>query len=292
MIEQFIANGILAGATYALMGLGFALIFWTARFFNFTYAVTYLTGAYATFALFRLAAVPLPVAALGGVLTATSIGITADLALYGPLRRRGAGNTTPLLVSLGLLIVAQNLLSLLFGADSKSIRSGPVRESAEFLGARVTNTQWMILATSVSLVVAVWVVLRQTDSGCKIRAIACDPELARIVGIDPDRVVLVATGVGSALSGIAAVLVSLDTDITPTMGMHMLLIAVVAVVIGGEGRIVGVFLGGLLIGLTQNLGVWMLSSAWQDAITYILLLVFLLIRPRGFVGKRQREVSV
>ena len=125
-----------------------------------------------------------------------------------------------------------------------------------------------------------------------MRAVADDLELARVSGIDSDRIILWTFAISSALAGIAGILVAFDTDMTPTMGLNVLLMGVVAVIIGGSGSIPGVALGALFLGLAQHLGVWGISSQWQDAIAFIILLAFLLVRPEGVLGKRVTKATV
>jgi len=125
-----------------------------------------------------------------------------------------------------------------------------------------------------------------------MRAVANNPELARISGIESDRVILSTFALGSALAGIAGILVALDVDMTPTMGMNALMMGMVAVIIGGVGSIPGIALGSLLLGIAQHLGAWFISSQWQAAIAFVVLLIFLLFRPQGFLGKKIKKVSI
>ena len=197
-----------------------------------------------------------------------------------------------LLASLGMYIVLQNTISMVFGDDTKSIRSGIVREGLPVFGARITPIQVVIICTSIVLVLLTALWLKKSRMGKAMRAVANDAELAQISGIDSDRVVLWTFGVGSALAGVAGILVALDVDMTPTMGMNALMMGVVAVIIGGVGSIPGVAMGALLLGLAQHLGVWKISSQWQDAIAFIILFVFLLFRPQGFLGRKVKKAEV
>jgi len=208
------------------------------------------------------------------------------------MRKKNASPMVLLLASLGLYIVLQNTISMVFGDDTKSIRSGVVREGLQVLGARITPIQIVIISTSVVLAILAALWLKKSRMGKAMRAVANDAELANISGIDANKVVLWTFGVGSALAGVAGILVALDVDMTPTMGMNALMMGVVAVLIGGVGSIPGVALGALLLGLAQHLGVWKISSQWQDAIAFIILFVFLLFRPQGFLGRKMKKVEV
>ena len=211
---------------------------------------------------------------------------------YLPLRRKGASPLVLLLASLGIYVVLQNIISMTFGDDIKSIRSGPVKEGLNVFGARITPIQVFTIVVSVVLVIAVAVLLKKMKMGKAMRAVASDPKLANVCGLDSDRVILLAFAIGSVLAGVAGILVALDVDMTPTMGMNALMMGIVAVIIGGVDSIIGIILGALLLGLAQNLGVWYISSQWQDAIAFAILLIFLLFRPQGFMGKRVVKATV
>jgi len=291
-LGQALANGVLATAAYVVLALSFALILQPTRFFNFAHAVVFAAGAYGAYLVKERFGWGLGAGIVGGVAAATVVGCLTDLGVYRPLRRRGASPLVMLLASLGIYVVLQNLISLAFGDDTKSIRSGEVREGLNILGARLTPIQLITIGVAVAIVFAVWALLRYTRLGRALRAVAANPDLARVNGIDADRAILAAFAIGSALAGLAGILVALDVDMTPTMGMAAFMPAVVAVIVGGVGSVPGVALGALLIGLAQHLGVWKISSQWQDAIVFIVLLVFLLARPQGFLGKRIKRVEV
>jgi len=147
----------------------------------------------------------------------------------------------------------------------------------------------MCISVVVSLALAV--LLKWTRLGQAVLAVSDDPELADIAGIDADRITLLAFAIGSALAGIAGNLMSLDVDMTPSMGLGPLMMGVVAGIIGGMRSVLGIATGALLLGMAQHLGVWKISSQWQDAMTFFVLLAFLLVRPEGVMGKRLRKAA-
>ena len=226
------------------------------------------------------------------IVSSAIVGILIELSIYKPLRRKGTTPLILLLASLGIYIVLQNIISMIFGDDTKTLRSGIVREGLEVFGARITPIQIAIIAVSILLLIGCRALIKYTKMGTAMRAVASDPDLAVISGINSDRVILFTFALGSALAGVAAILVSFDIDMTPTMGMNALMMGVVAVIIGGVGSIPGAALGGFLLAFAQNFGVWKISSQWQDAIAFIILLLFLLYRPYGFFGKKIRKVEV
>jgi branched-chain amino acid transport system permease protein len=291
-MSQYFVNALLAASVWVLVGLGFALVFRVAKFFHFAHGAIFTVGAYATFVMVNWLGLPLWASIPIGVTASVVIGCSLDIAVFALLRRKGSSPLVLLLASLGLYVILQNMISMVFGDSIQTIRTGTVEEGIAVFGARITGIQIATVVVSALLVVAIGTFLKATKMGTVIRAVSSDPQLARVCGIESDRVVLVTFAIGSALAGIAGILVALDVDMTPTMGMHALMMGVVAVIIGGKTSIPGIALGALLLGMAQHLGVWAISSQWQDAIAFVILLVFLLLKPEGFMGKKVREATV
>lgn len=292
MFNQLLINAIIAGSTYTLIALSFSLIYSTTKFFHFAHGAVYTFGPYFAYLFTVILGIPLFISIPLAVASSSIVGVLTELLIYKPLRRKGTTPLILLLASLGIYIVLQNIISMSFGDDTKTLRNGIVREGLEFLGARITPIQIAIIIVSMFLLIACWALMKYTKIGTAMRAVASDSDLALVSGIDSDRVILFTFALGSALAGVAAILISFDIDMTPTMGMNALMMGVVAVIIGGVGSIPGAALGGFLLAFAQNFGVWKISSQWQDAIAFIILLLFLLYRPYGFFGKKIRKVEV
>ncbi len=292
MLSQLVLNGIIAGSAYALLALGFGLIYSVTRFFHFAHGGVYTFAAYGTFFAVTQLGLSLPGAIIFSITLSAALGAAIDFSVYRPLRIRKAQSTVFLLASLGLFIIIQNFISILFGDDTKSIRRGLVSEGLLVLGARITPIQIVIVAASAGFCFLTWLALHATTMGRVVRAVSNDAELARVVGVNSDRVVVSVFAIGSVLAGVAAIIRSLDSDMTPTIGFEALLMGVVAMIIGGVGSVSGALLGGLFVGLVRNLGVWKLPTEWQDAIVFVVLIAFLLLRPQGFLGRRLRSSSI
>jgi len=243
------------------------------------------------FLLTKWLSLPLLISITLAVLFSTVLGCLIEGFVYRPLTRKVASPLVLLLASLGVYIVLQNLISITFGDDTKSIRVGPIVEGLNVFGSKITLIQILIVCVSVISVSAVALLLRKTKIGKAMRATASNPELAKVSGIDTDRIILWSFALGSALAGVAGILMALDVDMIPTMGMNALMMGIVAVLIGGVGSIAGVALGALLLGMAQHLGVLYISSQWQDAIAFVILLAFLLFKPEGFMGKKIRKAT-
>lgn len=291
-MSQVLANSLFSASGYILVGLSFSLIYATTRFFHFAHGAVYTAAAYLAYAFTRVVGVDPIFSIMLGILGAAALGCLMEICAYRPLRCVGTSPQILLLVSLGMFVVIQNIISVTFGDDVKMLRVTLVEEGVSFLDARLTHIQLVAMTISLLCVTAAGLVFKSTGSGRMIRCVANDPELAGIVGVRTDNVILGAFFIGSALAGGAAILAAFDTGLTPLMGFNALLTGVVVAIMGGIGSISGLILGGLLIGLTRNLGAWWLPTQWQDAIVFIILILFLLFRPQGFLGKPLRQTTV
>jgi branched-chain amino acid transport system permease protein len=292
MLQQLLLNGIIAGSIYSLVAIGFALIYQTTRFFHFAHGAVYTFGAYFAYLFFMQLGFDRWLAFPFACVATMLLGVALEVGVYKPMRNRKATDLTLLIASLGLYIVLQNIISIAWGDDTKTMRTGEVVEGHAVLGARITDIQIAIIATSLALITLIALMLTRTKFGKALRALANDPELARLSGINSDRYIMYAFAIGSFLAAVAAIMISFDTDMTPTMGFNALVMGVIAVIVGGIGSLPGAALGGLLIGLAQNLGVYWLPSKWQDTIAFVILIGFLLFRPYGILGRKPQKAHV
>ena len=288
---QMIANSLIAASLYTGIGLSFWLIYRSAGFFHFAHGATITFGAYACYCATSLG-VPLWGSMVLATTLSAGLGALMHVGVFRPLIRRGAGAQVLLLASLGLYIVIENSLAMVFGNGPKSLRDGVVREGLDVLGARLTPPQLSLIGFAVAAFLVTWFCLRFSRVGLKLRAVASDSELAEASGLSADSVMLRAAVAGSALAGLFGVLLALDLDLTPGMGLHPLMMGIVVVIISGVDRIAGIMLGALLLGLIRNLGVWLISSQWQDATVFAVLVAFLLCRPQGIAGERPVKTSI
>jgi branched-chain amino acid transport system permease protein len=298
MLSQLIVNGLIAGSIYALIALGFSLIYKTVRFFHFAHGVVYTAGAYIAWTITSSGVdglmgswVGWGVAVMAGIVGAGLLGILIDRAVYLPLRKNKAPDLVFLIASFGVFIFLQNLFQLIYGAQILTMRTGPVREGHQLpgIGAVITNNQILIMLVSLASFMGLWVFVQKTRFGRAIRAVAEDPTGAGVCGIHSEKVVLWSFGIGSAMAGLAGILISLETNIEPTMGMNAILKGIIASIVGGIGSIPGALLGGFFLGVAENLGIWKIQAGWKDTIAFAVLILFLLIRPQGVLGNRMER---
>jgi len=284
MLNQFFLNGLIAGSIYALIAIGFVIIYRTVKFFHFAHGVVYAVGAYMAYALVVKAGVNPVVSFFLAILLASLLGVLIDRLVYYPLRQRKANNLVFLLASFGIFIFIQNFLQLIFGAQILTLRTGPIKEGYHIASAVITPIQITIIVISTCLMLILWLFIQRSRLGKAMRAVADNPVGASVVGIHSEKIILASFVIGSALAGAAGILISYETNIEPTMGMPAILKGIIASIIGGIGSIPGAVLGGYFLGLAENLGIWKIQAGWKDCIAFAILIIFLLFRPGGIRG--------
>jgi len=291
LVVQLLINGLVNGCGYTLVALGLALVYNTTRIFHFAHGAVYALAAYVFYSLFAQWGMPMILAAPGTVLLIGVAGVLIDELVHAPLDQRDASMLIHLLSSIGLYTVIVNLIALLYGNQTKVLSSG-VGTTYSFGGVTLVRIQVVTVITAVVVLGTVFVVLWKTRLGKMLRAMRDDPELVAVMGINPSTLRRTVFALGSGLAAVAAILLGLDVGIDPRIGMSAILNGAVAVIIGGTGRFEGAVLGGLLIGFLQALVVWQASAQWQDAITFVVLILFLLFRPQGILGEQDRIEEV
>jgi len=292
MIQQLVLNGIIAGTIYTLVALGFTIIYRTIKFFHFSHGVVYAAGAYFAYTFFILFDINPLISFFLSIALASLLGIAIDRFVYHPLRKKNATNLVYLIASFGVFIFIQNLIQLIFGAQILTLRTGPVKEGHHFLGAVITDIQILILIASLTIFFLCWLFIQKTKLGKAVRAVSDDPIGARVVGINSEKVILTAFAIGSALAGVAGILICLETNIEPTMGLNAILKGIIASIVGGIGSIPGALFGGLFLGLAENLSIWKIQAGWKDAIAFAILIIFLLLRPSGIMGIKTKKEQI
>ena len=286
ILPQLILNSIIAGAIYALVALGFNLIYGATKFFNLAHGVLSAVGGYTVFFFSKSLGLNFYLSVLLGVLLAGLIGYLLDKFIYLPLRKRKASNMVLLVASLGAFTVIQAIIAILFSSQFKTLSQNVGQQKIyEIFGGVITQTQLVILVSGIAIALGLILILKYTLFGKAIKAISNDEEVAKIIGINTNKITGYIFFIGSAIAGWAGILVGLDTGIQPTMGMGLLLKGVIASIIGGVGNVYGGFVGSFLLGFVENFGIWKISGEWKDAIAFGVLIVFLLFRPQGIFKK-------
>jgi branched-chain amino acid transport system permease protein len=282
-ILQALLNGVMTGTLIAIPAIGFTAIFAVLRYPSFAIAAYTTIGAFAGwYANVRFGLGVLP-GLLVAAVVAGAIGVLAEDRILGPLRPAGA--LTAAIGSIALNLVLENVVRFSFGNDLKGFDL-PLYPDMRFAGLRVGAQQIENLILAVIVMALVFVFLRYTRFGRAMRAAADNADLARLKGIDPDRIAMVAVALGAALAGIGGVLLGLDTSIDPLTGYRILLSVFAAAVLGGLGSVPGAVVGALSIGIAEELALLVVPATYRSAIGFFAILLMLTFRPRGLLGER------
>lgn len=287
---QLIFNGLIAGAIYALVAAGFSLIFSTCKFVHFAHGGVITLSAYIFYGLFSMAGVNFYLAVVLTILSAVILGFLLNRFVYRPLRQKKASSSILLIASVALLILLESLSLLFFGADVKPIKFLQSDQGIILAGAVITPLQIIIIITSLTLFGLLYIFMNKSKLGKATRAVADNKDVAEIVGISAEKIYSWSFMIGSAIAGVAAILVAMEQNLEPTTGTNLMVKGFTGAVIGGIGNVPGAILGAFLLGLVENFGIWWLPSGYKDAIAFGLLFIFLLFRSQGILGIK-REIK-
>ncbi len=283
---------IISLSIYLLIANSYSIIYYTTKFFHIAHAAIITSGAYFVFLFANKFSIPFPFSVSLAIATATLFGLGCEVLVYRQMRKRNVPALAYLIASIGLYVVLQNCISLFFGDNTKIINTKEVTVGNQIFGAYITTIQIITVIVSIALFIAVNLFLHFTATGKSIRAVASNPELCNIYGISSNKIILIAFGIGSALAATAGILSAMDTNMTPTFGFNLLLYGLVAMIIGGVGSTRGLIAGALLVATVQHLAAYYIDTKWMDAVTYIILILFLIWKPFGFSGKRLKKVEI
>ena len=279
---QLLLNGIIAGSIYALFAVGLTMVYGVFRFINFAHGELIAWGAY--LALFFTRSpffLPIYLAALPALVITAFIGLAQNRFVFEPLRH---GNRITLLIaSIGLSYFLRNAIRLIWGSDLQTYGLMPTR-GIEFAGLSITSAQITMMAAAILFLGILYIMLTRTMLGKSLRAVADNLTLAQIMGITIKKVSVAVWVLASFFSAAGGVLLAVDTNLEPMMGLTNLLKAFAAVLLGGAGNVWGALLGGLIIGVAENISVAFISPGYKDFISFALIILMLLFRPRGIFG--------
>lgn len=285
MLAQQLVNGIVLGATYALIAIGYTLIFGIVRVLHLAHGEVFVAGALAGLTLMAASEGNLPVALAGSVVAAVATGILVERVALRPLR--AAGHLAPILSTLGAAIILQDLAVKIFGGEAIGFPESAQPRVYQVGPITVSGTHLVILGITVALVAGLHLLLRRTRLGRALRATAESPTLAALLGVRTRQMALWTIAVASALAGAAGLLVGLASNVvSPSAGFEVTLKGLVVMLFGGVGSVAGALLGGVILGLAEVLSVAYLASTYRDAFAFLLLIAVLLARPQGLFGTR------
>lgn len=283
---QFILNGLITGSAIALLALAFQMVYLPTRIFFIG-----LAGIYSLAPFIALSALQSGwgwFAAMGtAVLVSVTLAVLMEWANHAPLARRNASEGVQLISSLGIYIIVVQIIAMVWGNETKTLRTG-LDAVTRWGDVIVVQAQWIMLGVSAILIAGFALFLMHSDLGLRLRALADNQTQFALYGYNVDAHRVLAFAISGGFAAVAALVTAYDIGFDPYVGLHTTILAVVAVIIGGRGSFAGVVLGGLLLGVLRSEVVWHLSARWQEAATFTLLALFLLLRPQGLLGSRSR----
>lgn len=287
-LEPFLIYGLLKGLTYALLAVGFCLVYKTTKIFNIAYGFVYTSAAY--FALFFTVKLSLGVflAIVLSLLFSCAAGWSMERLVYYPLKVKESAPGVYLVSSIGVYIIGTNTIALIFGSRSQILNTG-VEETFTIHTTVLTRVQAFQFFFSLLLLLVFFWLLKKINLGKKIIALSNDAELFKIFGWNERTVRSSIFILSSLFAGTASLLVAFDVGMTPYVGMNALLIGAVATIIGGVKNIRGAAVAGISLGIAQSVVVWLTSARWEQAVIFGILILYLLVFRKKILGKSRIE---
>lgn len=287
---SYLLSGISLGSIYAIIALGYTMVYGIAKMLNFAHGDVIMVGGYVSFMAMSSAGLPALPAILLSVLVCTALGVVIERIAYKPLR--GANSLAVLITAIGVSYLLQNLALLIFGANPKSFSSVVPLPALSLAGGKLTisgETLTAILAC-VIVMISLTAFINKTRAGQAMLAVSEDKGAATLMGVNVNSTIALTFAIGSALAALAGVLLcSAYPTLTPTTGAMPGIKAFVAAVLGGIGSIPGALIGGLLLGVLENLSKAYISSKLSDAIVFSVLIIVLVVKPTGILGRKIME---
>ncbi|MFZ2653435.1 MAG: branched-chain amino acid ABC transporter permease [Victivallales bacterium] len=297
----FLTSGLCIGAVYALIALGYTLVYGIIKLINFAHGEFYMVGAYAGFGIYlvlpsgtpTILAIPLIILISG--IAGMIIAVLTEQVAYKPIRK--SGRLAALLTAIGVSFLLQNLASFINKANPLQYPSDKIgsigeicQRSVSIGGGGIKIIQFVYIPVTIVLTLILWYIVMRTSFGRAMRAVSQDPDAAALMGINIDSVIRKTFLLGGLMAGIAGALIGFHSVIEPMMGFMPGLKAFIAAVVGGIGSIPGAVIGGFIIGIVENMVLFCnIPSGYKDVAAFVVLILVLLIRPQGILGRNTRE---
>jgi branched-chain amino acid transport system permease protein len=295
---QHFMNGLTLGGIYALIALGYTMVYGILKFINFAHGDILMVGSYIGLFIFDairgesigpFTLLAFFLAMLGGMAFSAALGVIIERIAYKPLRN--ATRLAPLLSAIGVSFILSNSAAWMWGTKSRKLAYPFDNTPIVFKGVSITPHQILILIVVVIMMISLKLFIDRSRIGKAMRATSLDRDTAKLMGIESDKIIAITFAVGSALAATAGFLLALEIKVYPSMGTMTGLKAFVAAVVGGIGNISGAMLGGILLGLLETFGVAILGIPYglKDTIAFVALIIILLVKPEGLLGKAEKE---
>ncbi len=296
---QHLMNGLTLGGIYALIALGYTMVYGILKFINFAHGDILMVGAYVGLFVFNALrgssamgpwwVIAFFIAMLISMVVSALLGMAIERIAYKPLRK--GSRLAPLLSAIGISFILSNSCAWMFGTHSRKFDYPFDNTAISIGGVVITPHQIMVLVVAIVMMILLKLFIDKTKMGKAMRATSLDGETAKLMGINSDMIISLTFGIGSALAACGGILIALDYKVYATMGTMLGLKAFVAAVVGGIGNITGAMLGGFLLGILETFGVAILGipQGFKDTIAFAVLILILLLKPEGLLGKAEKE---
>lgn len=283
---QYLINGVAQGSLYALVALGYTMVYGIIRLVNFAHGEFLMIGAMCGFYALR-ANLPMPLAIIVAMLSAGLLAVIVERLVYRPIRK--SGRVPALITAIGTSLFFQYFGQLTFGADPKTIPPFITEKIFNIGEVNISNVQLSIFAITLFVLLFLWWLTHFTKVGKAMRATSYNLAAAELMGINTNKIISFTFFLGAAIAGLGGMLMGYTMSVEPMMGMNLGIKAFVAAVVGGIGIIPGAALGGFIIGIAENLVAGLYKSSYRDAVSFFILILILLIKPSGLLGTNTKE---
>jgi branched-chain amino acid transport system permease protein len=288
MIFQQLINGLMLGASYALVAIGYTLIFGVLRLLYFAHGEVFMVGAFVGLYLVVLGHANIYVALIGAMVACGLLGIVAVYVSVRPVPKDRP--LAPLISTIGLTIILQNLAVYIFGGQQMAFPETIKQELYHLGPVTISSVQIFILVTAITLMLALWLFIERSKTGRAIRATAENHETAALLGVDVNRVVLITFVIGSGIAGVAGVLDGIkNSGVSPFMGLGAAVKGLIVMLLGGLGNVPGAMVAGLMLGMIEILSAAYIGTTERDFFSFLILILILLYKPTGLFGTRTIE---
>lgn len=287
---SYLIKGISLGSVYSIIALGYTMVYGIAKMLNFAHGDVIMIGGYIIFCMMSVMGINPVIAVLASMVFCTVLGVTIERVAYKPLRK--ASSLAVLITAIGVSYLLQNVALLAFGADSKSFTSVISVPTLELAGGKlpISGKTLVTIPVCIIIMVALSIFIKKSKTGRAMLAVSEDKDAAVLMGVNVNKTIAITFAIGSALAGIASALMfSAYPSLTSTSGSMPGIKAFVAAVFGGIGSIPGAMIGGILLGIIEILSRAYISSQLADAIVFFILIVVLIVKPTGILGKKIHE---
>ena len=286
LLLNLVVDGVTLGCVYALLAVGFSLLWWIAGIMHVAHGAVMLAGGFAVYAAFAIVGIGLPLSLVAGACSAVALGVAFEAFLYRPLHLRRTDEMGILTASLGALIFVEYVATIVFGPDGAALDAGRLRNPLLDSSLIIDGFSVMVICVTIGLFSCLGLVLTRTRVGREMRAIASNADLAVVLGINTKAINIITAAMAAILCLPAASFLLFNTGLVPTEALHIVLVASVVAILGGRGSLIGAFIAGLIIGIAESAMTLHFAAGWRQLITFSLLYVLLLFRPQGIFGER------